>query len=93
MDQGWLRRLLRQLEGLEVEASVEIGSAEISLGALLKLQVGDIIRLDQDSYSELLVKVEGTPKFKGFARRIKQKKALEVTSRLLPLEDEEKQHE
>jgi flagellar motor switch protein FliM len=93
MDQGWLRRILRQLEDLEVEASVEIGSTQITLGNLLQLQVGDIIRLDQDKDSELLVKVEGVKKFKAFARRIKQKKAAEITARLMPPEDEEESHE
>jgi flagellar motor switch protein FliM len=93
MDQGWLRRLLRQLEGLEVETSVEIGNTEISLGTLLNLQVGDIIRLDQDTDDELLIKVEGMPKFKGFARRIRQKKAVEITSRLRSPEEEEQEEE
>lgn len=93
MDQGWLRRILRQLEGVEVEASVELGHAEVSLGALLNLQVGDVIRLDQDSDTELMVMVEGVPKFKGFPCRIKQKKAVEITRRMLPPVDEEEEEE
>jgi flagellar motor switch protein FliM len=72
-----------------VEASVELGSTEISLRALLELQVGDIICLDQDSDSELLLRIEDIPKFMGLPRVIKQRKALEITSQVLPPEEEE----
>lgn len=83
IDQSWLRRILHQLEETRVEASVEIGSAEIPLGTLLNLRVGDIICLDQDCDSQLVVKIEGVPKFTGYARKFKQKKALEISGRLI----------
>jgi flagellar motor switch protein FliM len=86
---SWGRRMMRQIEDVEVEASVYLGSTEIPLRALLELQQGDIIRLDQDSDSELVVRIEGIPKFLGFPRVVKQKKALEITSCILPLEEDE----
>ena len=89
IDQSWLRRILHQLEETRVEASVEIGSAEIPLGTLLNLQVGDIICLDQDCDSQLVVKIEGVPKFTGFARKFKQKKALQISARLTAPGNEE----
>ncbi len=89
IDQSWLRRILHQLEETRVEASVEIGSAEIPLGILLNLQVGDIICLDQDCDSQLVVKIEGVPKFTGYARKFKQKKALEISGRLTAPGNEE----
>ena len=89
VDQGWLRRILWQLEQTEVEASVEIGMAEINLETLLHLQKGDIICLDQDADGELKVKIEGVPKFTGHARKIRQKKAVQITARLTPPEDME----
>jgi flagellar motor switch protein FliM len=89
LDHGWLRRIMRQIEDVEVEACVQLGSTEITLRALLELQQDDIIRLDQDSDSELIVRVEGVPKFLGFPRVVKQKKALEITSCILPVEEAE----
>ena len=89
VDQNWLRRIVHQIENLEVEMSVEFGSAEIHLRSLLGLQVGDIIRLDQDCDHPLVVRVEGVPKFTGFARVVKQKKAVEIVTRLHSQTEEE----
>lgn len=82
VDSSWLQRLVRQLEKLEMEASVEFDPTEISLRSLVNLQVGDIIRLDQDCDSPLVVKIEGIPKFTGYPRLIRQKKALEIHTRM-----------
>jgi flagellar motor switch protein FliM len=89
VDQGWLRRILRQLEETEVEASVEIGTAEINLETLLHLQKGDIICLDQEADGELMVKIEGVPKFTGYARKIRKKKAVQIITRLTLSEEME----
>src|SRR5712691_3082524 len=94
VDQNWLRRIVHQLQSLEVEMSAEFGSAEINVRSLLSLQVGDIIRLDQDCDNPLVVRVEGVPKFTGFARVMKQKKAVEIVTRLQsPTEEEEENNE
>jgi len=90
VDQSWLRRIVQQLQNVDVEMSVEFGSTEISLRSLLSLQVGDIIRLDQDYDHPLSMRVEGVPKFTGFARVVRQKNAVEIVSRLhSPIEDED----
>src|SRR5262249_4573573 len=90
VDQSWLRRIIQQLQNLDVEMSVDLGTTEISVRSLLSLQVGDIIRLDQDCDNPLLVRVEGVPKFTGFARVVRQKKAVEIATRLhSPMEDED----
>lgn len=90
VDQSWLRRIVQQLQNVDVELSVEFGSTEISLRSLLSLQIGDIIRLDQDYDHPLSLKVEGVPKFTGFARVVRQKNAVEIVARVpSPIEDEE----
>jgi flagellar motor switch protein FliM len=89
LDHSWVRRMMRQVEEVEVGVSVELGHTEITVQTLLDIQIGDIIRLDQDSDSELIVRVEGVPKFMGLPRMVKQKKALEITSRILPPEEDD----
>jgi flagellar motor switch protein FliM len=88
LDHSWVRRMIRQIEELEIDVSVDLGHTEITVQTLLGIQIGDIIRLDQDSDSELIVRVEGVPKFMGLPRMVKQKKALEITSRILPPEED-----
>ena len=92
LDHSWMARMIRQIRSVEVEASAELGSTEITVQTLLDLQIGDIICLDQDSDSEIVVRVEGVPKFFGYPRVIKHRKALEITSRILPPQEED-EHE
>lgn len=89
LDNGWAQRLMRQLDTVGVETSVELGTTEITVRTLLDLQPGDIIRLDQDTDSELIMRVEGVPKFRGLPRVVNQTKAVEITSPILPPEEEE----
>ncbi|WP_303785378.1 flagellar motor switch protein FliM [Azovibrio restrictus] len=42
-DKRWISMLRKQLQGAEVELVAQLGSAEITLGQILKLRVGDII--------------------------------------------------
>jgi flagellar motor switch protein FliM len=77
------------MQSVEVEVSAELGSTEVTVRHLLDLQIGDIICLDQNSDSEIVIRIEGTPKFLGLPRVIKQRKALEITSRILPPEEDE----
>jgi flagellar motor switch protein FliM len=84
LDQHWMKRMVQQLEAVEMELSVDLGHTEITLQSLLDLQTGDIIRLDQDSDSEMVVRVEGIHKFMGLPRVMKQKKAVEITTRIVP---------
>ncbi len=89
LDHRSAKRLIRHIDTVDVEASVELGTAEITVRTLLDLQPGDIIRLDQDSDSELLMRIEGIPKFMGLPRVVNQNKALEITSQILPPEEDE----
>jgi len=82
IDESSQRWIIDHIREAKVDVSVELGSTEITGRDLLNLQVGDIIRLDQDSDSELIVQVERMPKFKGFPRVIKGRKVIQFTARI-----------
>ena len=62
----WTAIIQDQLLETEVNLKVDLGNTHISVEDLMKLQVGDVIPLNQDSGGEFDVQVEGTKKFKAF---------------------------
>ena len=62
----WTAIIQDQLLETEVNLKVDLGNTHISVEDLMKLQVGDVIPLNQDSGGESDVQVEGTKKFKAF---------------------------
>ncbi|MBK7899027.1 MAG: flagellar motor switch protein FliM [Azonexus sp.] len=45
-DKRWITTLRKQLQGAEVEIAAHLGRAEISLGQILKLKIGDVIPIN-----------------------------------------------
>lgn len=45
-DRRWVRLLSKQVQSAEVELVADLGSAELSLGEVVKLKAGDVIPLD-----------------------------------------------
>jgi flagellar motor switch protein FliM len=65
IDEEWILRLRRLLHEVQVELSVELGSATLKGSELMNMEIGDVIMLDNDFNKPLLVKVEGVPKLKA----------------------------
>ncbi|GIL17682.1 MAG: flagellar motor switch protein FliM [Oligoflexia bacterium] len=63
----WTSIIREQLLETDLNIRVNLGESEITLGDLMKLKVGDVIPLDQDSTGELDLQIEGTRKFKCFS--------------------------
>ncbi|NOY40075.1 MAG: flagellar motor switch protein FliM [Nitrospirae bacterium] len=63
VDKGWIKRLVESLNESFVNITVELDRAELKLKDVLNLQTGDIITLGKSVADELVVKVEGVPKF------------------------------
>ncbi|GBE36807.1 flagellar motor switch protein FliM [bacterium BMS3Bbin07] len=63
VDKGWIKRLVESLNESFVNITVELDRAELKLEDVLNLQTGDIITLGKSVADELVVKVEGVPKF------------------------------
>ncbi len=64
-----------------VNILVELGHAELSAEDFLKLKVGDIVLLNQESSEPLDILVEGVPKFKGFQGSYKGNQAVKIAGR------------
>lgn len=65
IDQRWIARLKEILLDSYVEVSAEIGRVEITLKELRDLRPGSIINLGKSVQDDVIIKVEGHPKFSG----------------------------
>ncbi|RII30005.1 MAG: flagellar motor switch protein FliM [Geobacter sp.] len=65
IDPQWSIRLSSGIHEAPVNISVEMGNASITLRELLELAPNDTIMLDKPCSSELVIKMEGVPKYLG----------------------------
>lgn len=79
IDPQWSSRLSSELFEAPMETTVEMGNASISLRELLDLSVGDTIMLDKACSSDMLVKVEGVPKYFGIPGIRHGNKAIQIS--------------
>ena len=81
-DRDWVEKVQSHLSSATAEVVVKLGAAEISVGDLVNLNVGDVIPLSQDADGELTVLVEGVPKFKCLFGVSRGNRAVQVTRTL-----------
>jgi len=62
-DNRWVKLLSRQLQTAEVPLTAQFGSAQVTLGDIVNLRVGDVIPLDVPEC--LAVEVDGVPVIRG----------------------------
>ena len=79
IDPQWSYRLSSELLEAPMETTVEMGNASITLRELLDLAPGDTIMLDKDCSSEMVVKVEGVPKYFGVPGIKHGNKAIQIS--------------
>ncbi len=78
-DREWTEKLEGHLRTIEAEVLVNLGSATITVGDLVNLEVGDIIPLGQDADGELKVTIEGVPKLNCLLGVSRGNRAVQVT--------------
>ncbi|CAD7783404.1 MAG: Flagellar motor switch protein FliM [Candidatus Methanoperedenaceae archaeon GB37] len=66
----------KEIKETKVEVCVELAKTTLEVKDLLSLKKGDIIKLNKDIKSPLTLKVEGIPKFLGYAGVLKGKQGL-----------------
>ncbi len=78
-DHRWAEVMENSIKQTYVRLSAEIGKAEISFGDLLEFEVGNVIGLDRSVSDELIVRVEGIPKFRGIPGHSRGSQAIKLT--------------
>ena len=77
-DRVWIGAVMDHLQDTEVEMSVDLGKTFLSVRELLNMKAGDILVLQKGVQGRLTAKVEGIPKFEGFAGKSRSKKVFRV---------------
>jgi len=78
-DKIWIQNLETHMEQVEANCSVNLGETSITVADLVNLNIGDIIPLNQDCDGELMLKVEGVPKYKCFFGVSRGMRAIQIT--------------
>jgi len=79
----WAKAFKEHMVDMDVDLKVDLGETSITLDDLMKLQVGDVIPLDQDVSGEFDVQVESVKKFKGFYGISHGNVAVQITKQIL----------
>ncbi|MBC7963456.1 MAG: flagellar motor switch protein FliM [Steroidobacteraceae bacterium] len=79
IDPQWSSRLSSEILEAPMEAVVEMGNTSITLRELLDLAPGDTLMLDKASSGEMLVKIEGVPKYFGIPGIRHGNKAIQIS--------------
>ncbi|MBC8554002.1 MAG: flagellar motor switch protein FliM [Candidatus Brocadiales bacterium] len=78
-DQRWAKIMAKALHETSVNLSAEIGTLDITFEDIINFKVGNIINLGKSATDELLLRVEGLPKFKGHPGFSKGNQAIKLT--------------
>ncbi len=84
-DKEWMAKLEDHLRDAQAEVLVNLGTAAITVGDLVNLNIGDIIPLTQDADGQLEIFVEGVPKYRCYFGISRGNRAIQVTG---PIEEE-----
>jgi flagellar motor switch protein FliM len=82
VDKEWTAKMEEHLHNVEANVLVNLGAAQITVGDLVNLNIGDIIPLKQDADGELDLMIEGVAKFKCFFGVSRGNKAIQITRAL-----------
>lgn len=80
------RALQQLLSVIELTVTTELGKASISVRELLNLKAGDVLKLDTRITDELVVLLDGKPRFAARPGKVDNKKAVRIT-RILSSDD------
>jgi flagellar motor switch protein FliM len=76
---AWHAQLRKLLADTPVNIIAELGRTFRTVGEVLNLQVDDVLQLPTGPKDQILLKIDGVPKFYGFPGVIKGNRAVEIT--------------
>ncbi len=79
-DHRWALMMKEVLKETRLNVVAEIGKLVVTFGELIHFEVGNVLNLGKSVSDELIVKVEGSPKFKGVPGYSKGNQAIKVTN-------------
>ncbi len=82
MDSTHKQRMHSSLSETKAELSVELAKGSLSVGEIMKLQVGDVITLETNPAEESVINIEGTPKYYGQVGSYRGNRAVKVTRQI-----------
>jgi flagellar motor switch protein FliM len=81
-DQRWSKIMTQALRETFVGLSAEIGRLNITFEDIMKFEVGNVLNLGKSVADELILKVEGHPKFKGHPGFSRGNQAIKLTGEI-----------
>ncbi len=82
VDKEWIEKMEDHLRSTMVSLSINLGEAEITVGDMVNLDIGDIIPLNQDADGEMDLQIEKVTKFKCFFGASRGNRAVQITKLL-----------
>ena len=83
VDSNVMKRMDSNIRKTDVELSVELARGKITAREVGDLKVGDVIQLNTPPNEEAVIRVEGTPKYKGFVGTSTGSRAIKVMGAIL----------
>jgi len=75
---AWHAQLRELLKDMPVNVIAELGQTSRTVGEVLSLQVDDVLQLPTGPKDQIVLKIDGVPKFFGFPGIIKGNRAVEI---------------
>ncbi len=81
-DQRWSRIMTQALRETYVNLSAEIGRVRLTFADIMNFEAGNVLKLGKSAKDELVLKVEGLPKFRGHPGYSRGNQAIKLTGEI-----------
>jgi flagellar motor switch protein FliM len=79
-----IKRMESNIKKTDIDMTVQLAKGAIKTREVLNLNVGDVLQLETNPTEEAIIKVEKTPKYKGFVGSYRANRAVKLTKAIYP---------